>query len=152
MDKGKIIEQSYPYIIGVLGFIGSILLLHFFSIPSDKGIQKLLTPVLSLSGVLIGFINATRALIIGMSENQLIKKLKATGGLSVILDYHEVAIRWLFVLLAYTLALIPLDIPINRTILNFIYSLWLSIMFLSFASSFRAVDVFSFLLKASIQR
>lgn len=140
------IEKYYPFFCGILSFAVSFYFLKKYD-TSLEVINKLLPSILSLCGVLIGFMSATEALLFAISEQPLVKKMRKIGGYQRTIVYYRHAIRILFVLLILTTCMIAFDLSSQNIVLITSISVWFGLLAVSIASCFRAIDIFSDIVK-----
>lgn len=139
----ELFETYYPSLSGLVITLATFYLLEK-NIVLVEVFDKVLPSILTLCAVLIGFISATRAFLLSISENSIVLKLRATGSYKKLFRYHNDAIRCLFALLSYSLILIGVGaIKALSEIPVIIICFWIGILTMSIASCFRAIDIVS---------
>lgn len=88
----RLIEAWYPLILSVIG--GTIIAIFPGEWLSNDFCQKLASQYLTLLGTFFGFIFASMAMLLGLSENSFIKGTRQSGAFGLLIQYHIKCLLW----------------------------------------------------------
>lgn len=140
IDWSLAIEKWYPFIFAML--LGIVYLLARFDIKDD--VDAILSVVIEASSILIGFLSALLALLLGLNNNKIAEEVFGNRHYKNLMkNYFEISIGAGFILIALTGSLY-----IRRTIaewsmfiVEMIKFLWIVVTVFFFVSAYRVISV-----------
>jgi hypothetical protein len=143
------VDKYYPLIISAVATgIFYVLFRDRSSVLFAGSIEELLSAVITISSIGIGFLATSKSILISMQNSKIIKWMKDGGHYKNIINYTMSAIHWCFALtLISALALVfDLKAPATDKIF-FLACAWVFIASAALLCSYRIVRLFSTILR-----
>jgi hypothetical protein len=147
-------ENAFPWVAATAApviYFGAWKLLSL--VPSQAGIDKLVSGVLSLSGILVGFLATTNALMFAVPDRRALKLLKQLGAFSGIARHLFFDIQIWFIAAISSLVLIfTMDRLASLHNLRVIIGYWLYLPAVGLVGLWQAMSLFrKFLYATAVQ-
>lgn len=105
----RFFERMYPFIGGIAA---AAVYLYFPALRKHifpDTIPNLLTAIVSVGGIAVGFLAAAKAILISVDDRPIIKRMKEAKVYSRVMGYLRAAIRWSFLLALVSAAALVID-------------------------------------------
>jgi hypothetical protein len=141
----KIFERWYPIICSFLLALlyGALFGETFYSLP----IRDVLSSVLSVAGIIIGFVATAMSILFTIEKKQIILQLKDVEYYRMLIDYFASSIRWTFMLML--LSCIGLVGNYNQPAFWQAagFNVWLWVLLTTGFSCYRLLEIFAKILR-----
>jgi hypothetical protein len=148
-----IFERWHPLFIGAIIAIFHLFFLSRYTLPFPKSgeTKDLLSAIISLSGITIGFLATAQSIILSLGNNRVIKFLKGGDGkkYNLLINYLMDAIVWSFFLAVLSSIGILFNPKIQECWNSPIFSLWILVLITATLSYYRVIRIFSKLLRSN---
>jgi hypothetical protein len=143
-------ERYFPFILALIAPVAYFGIWRFFShAPSRDGIGKLTAGILSLSGILVGFLATAEALLYALPDRRAIKFLREAGALSDLINYLFTDIMLWLITAITALVLVFIGGELRLGPLRNITGLWLILPMAGVFGLVRSMYIFAKFLRLS---
>ncbi|MUG92822.1 hypothetical protein F7734_10320 [Scytonema sp. UIC 10036] len=141
------LERWYPVTFGF--FITALCYLLFRSKPLPSSLKDIFSAATTLSGIAVGFLATAMSILFTISNTFVVKQIKNTNKYTRLINYFMDAINWSFLLAAFSLVGLFIDIN-NLGVWQWsAFGIWLFTLITSGLSSYRVIRVFAAILRAA---
>lgn len=145
--RRRILEQLFPWIGALVAPLLYFCFWGFLGIaPKADGIAKLTSGVLSLSGILVGFLATTNALMFALPDRPTLKRAKQLKAFSGLVDYLFFDLSVWFAAATTSLILVFSEDRINLHPLRLAIGLWIYIPALGLFGTWRTMSIYKYFL------
>lgn len=145
------VERWWPYV----GAVASAALYQFadnrFGPELAVEVRGLTGDIVSVLGVLIGFLATMTALFFALPDRPFINRVSERGGLTQLVGYIKAAIGWAALTLVLGLALKAVDTSVSASDLKWATLIWVGLVALSFATFMRSALLVGNLLSRTLK-
>ena len=143
----RFLESNLP---ALLGAIAVILYYVFPSGPSIcQGFGKLLESSITISSIAVGFMAASKSILISLEDKTVIKNLKKVGHYERLIGFFITAIYACFFLTLFSSGLLLINFKALNWWKEIVIATWLFIAVLSTVACLRIINLFSRILRKS---
>lgn len=136
-------ERWYPLVLSTVFTIGTGLLFIRLDLDIPKTIKDLLTAATTLSGIVIGFLAATQAILFSIENSQVILHLKQGGMYRKLINYLMDAIHWSLLLAIISSIGLFLDLTTPKPWYIYPFFVWSFCSAAAALSCYRVIRLFN---------
>lgn len=141
----RFLESYLPWILGFVGVFVYFSLSLELLIVSKFG--QLLESSITISSIAVGFLAASKSILISLDHKEIIQKLKRVGQYSRLIDFFITATYCCFVLTIYSSVLLLVEFKNVSIRNNCLIAFWIFLAVSSAFSCLRIINLFSKILR-----
>ena len=143
----RFIESYVPALLGAI----AVILYYFFSFgPSIcQGFGKLVESSITVSSIAVGFLAASKSILISLDDKPVMKNLKKVGHYERLIQFFITAIYACFFLTLFSCGLLLIDLTALNWWKELAIATWLFVAVFSTIACFRTINLFSKILRKS---
>lgn len=143
---GARIEKFYPLLLGFLVGLAVFYITKIYGVSGN--LKDIFSAVMNICGITIGFLATVKTIILAFNDQYVVKQLKKTGSYKRIFNYFLNSIQWSFALLLLSAIGLSLDFSTSLAWQPYFVGLWSFTLASAFLSYYRAIDIFSIILRS----
>lgn len=136
-------ERWYPLLSSMVLTFFFLLLFRRLNLTIPESTKDLLTAATTLSGIVVGFLAATQAILFSIDNSLVIKNLRQAGVYSRLVNYLMDAIHWSLALAIISSVGLFLDLKNPQTWYLYPFLLWVFLSITTGLSCYRVIRLFN---------
>jgi hypothetical protein len=139
----KFWERWYPLLFSMLLTLSTFLLFRRLNLSIPDSTKDLLTAATTLSGIIVGFLAATQAILFSIDNSKIIENLRQAGVYSRLINYLMDAIHWSLALAVISSVGLFLDLSNPQSWYLYPFFLWVFFSITTGLSCYRVIRLFN---------
>ena len=144
----KLLEKWYPYI--VASGCAFVYIVWSRWMPDAQKVPAILSAVISVSAISVGFLGAIKAVILSLSSSRAIQNIKKAGYYEILVSYLSEAVTWSFIVAWISVLFLFIDLKPGNTVHECACTAWVFLVIASLLSCFRITRIFVKLMHTDI--
>lgn len=142
------VDKYYPVVIG--GLISLLYLYLFKRFPKyalPANLRDLITAATTIASIAVGFLATAKAVLVSISNSDVIQWMKDGGHYDTIIDYFVTAIHYCLLTALWSGMLLLIDFKDPTKIVLAAVAIWVFLSVAALFSTYRVISLFSTILK-----